>query len=115
MQVNYTSFSWKQASASLVTLLCSVALGILGCVVHNGATVKSHGVVTQDYLCQVEEHLNVYLEANRKTVSFTLSSELRPGCQEDSKQFGGGGLDPTCLLSDVLLGLKRRVQGVSPA
>ena len=51
----------------------------------------------------------------KKPVWFTLSSELRPDCQEDSKQRGGGGLDPNRLLSDVLLGLKRRVQGVSPA
>ena len=51
----------------------------------------------------------------KKPVSHALSSELRPGSQDDPIQRAGGGLDPTRLFSEVVRGLKRRAQGVSPA
>ena len=51
----------------------------------------------------------------KKPVSHALSSELHPGCQDDPMQRAGGGLDPNRLFSDVVRGLKRRAQGVSPA
>ena len=49
----------------------------------------------------------------KKPVLHALSSELRPGCQDDPKQRGGGGLDPNSLLSDIVRGLKRRAQGIA--
>ena len=79
VQVN-TSFSWIDAIASFVALLCCVAVGYM---LHNG--VWSHGVVTHDYLCGVKEHLKGHLDANSRRTDWSIA-EIQMLCKRVGEQ-----------------------------
>ena len=82
MQLDKTSFSWIHSITSFVPLLCCAAVGY---VLHNGVTVKSHGVVTHDYLCRVEEHLKGHLNPNCKHMDWSIT-EVQKLCKQVGEQ-----------------------------
>ena len=54
-------------------------------MLHNGVTVKSHGVVTHDYLCRVEEHLKGHLNPNCKHMDWSIT-EVQKLCKQVGEQ-----------------------------